>query len=37
MVIRRRCSRCIASWDADAVRDDLRGFVAGRLGDAAGC
>jgi SRSO17 transposase len=25
-----------AVWDADAVRDDLRGFVAGRLGDAAG-
>jgi SRSO17 transposase len=23
-------------WDADAVRDDLRTFVAGRLGDAAG-
>jgi SRSO17 transposase len=25
-----------AVWDADAVRDDLRGFVAGQLGDAAG-
>jgi SRSO17 transposase len=25
-----------AVWDADAVRDDVRGFVAGRLGDAAG-
>src|SRR5262245_28961301 len=25
-----------AAWDADAVRDDLRGFVAARLGDAAG-
>ena len=25
-----------AVWDADAVRDDLRGFVAARLGDAAG-
>jgi SRSO17 transposase len=25
-----------AVWDADAVRDDLRTFVAGRLGDAAG-
>ena len=25
-----------AVWDADLVRDDLRGFVAGRLGDAAG-
>src|SRR5690242_11198385 len=25
-----------AVWDADAVRDDLRAFVAGQLGDAAG-
>ena len=25
-----------AVWDADAVRDDLRGFVAAQLGDAAG-
>jgi SRSO17 transposase len=25
-----------AVWDADAVRDDVRGFVAARLGDAAG-
>src|SRR5690242_777784 len=25
-----------AVWDADAVRDDVRGFVAGRLGDTAG-
>jgi SRSO17 transposase len=25
-----------AAWDADAVRDDLRGFVAGRLGDPGG-
>jgi SRSO17 transposase len=25
-----------AAWDADAVRDDMRSFVAGRLGDAAG-
>jgi SRSO17 transposase len=25
-----------AVWDADAVRDDVRGFVAGRLGGAAG-
>jgi SRSO17 transposase len=25
-----------AAWDADAVRDDLRAFVAERLGDAAG-
>src|SRR5262245_18000370 len=25
-----------AVWDADAVRDDLRGFVAGQLGDAGG-
>jgi SRSO17 transposase len=25
-----------AAWDADAVRDDLRGFVAAQLGDAAG-
>ena len=25
-----------ASWDADKVRDDVRGFVAARLGDAAG-
>jgi SRSO17 transposase len=25
-----------AAWDADKVRDDVRGFVAGRLGDAAG-
>lgn len=25
-----------AAWDADAVRDDLRGFVAARLGDAEG-
>jgi SRSO17 transposase len=25
-----------AVWDADEVRDDLRGFVAGRLGDAGG-
>jgi DDE superfamily endonuclease len=25
-----------AAWDADAVRDDVRGFVADRLGDAAG-
>jgi len=25
-----------AVWDADAVRDDLRGFVAARLGDAGG-
>ena len=25
-----------AAWDADAVRDDVRGFVAARLGDAAG-
>jgi len=25
-----------ASWDADKVRDDLRAFVAARLGDAAG-
>ena len=25
-----------AVWDADAVRDDVRGFIAGRLGDAAG-
>ena len=26
-----------AAWDADAVRDDVRGFVAARLGDPAGC
>jgi SRSO17 transposase len=26
-----------AVWDADAVRDDLRGFVAAQLGDAAWC
>jgi SRSO17 transposase len=25
-----------AAWDADKVRDDLRGFVAGQLGDPAG-
>ena len=25
-----------AVWDADAVRDDVRSFVAGRLGDTAG-
>src|SRR5436305_3881014 len=25
-----------AVWDADAVRDDVRGFVAARLGDAGG-
>ena len=25
-----------AAWDADAVRDDVRGFVAAQLGDAAG-
>jgi SRSO17 transposase len=25
-----------AMWDADAVRDDLRAFVAAQLGDAAG-
>src|SRR6185503_4050732 len=25
-----------AVWDADAVRDDVRGFVAAQLGDAAG-
>jgi SRSO17 transposase len=25
-----------AAWDADAVRDDVRGFVVARLGDAAG-
>jgi SRSO17 transposase len=25
-----------AVWDAEAVRDDVRGFVAGQLGDAAG-
>jgi hypothetical protein len=25
-----------ARWDADGVRDDLRGYVAGHLGDAAG-
>ena len=25
-----------AAWDADAVRDDLRGFVAAQLGEAAG-
>lgn len=25
-----------AAWDADGVRDDLRAFTAGRLGDAAG-
>ena len=25
-----------AVWDADAVRDDLRGFVAAQLGDAGG-
>jgi SRSO17 transposase len=25
-----------AVWDADLVRDDLRGFVAAQLGDAAG-
>ena len=25
-----------AAWDADGVRDDVRGFVAARLGDAAG-
>src|SRR6516162_4670695 len=25
-----------AVWDADAVRDDVRAFVAGQLGDAAG-
>jgi len=25
-----------AAWDADKVRDDLRSFVAGRLGDAGG-
>ena len=25
-----------AAWDADKVRDDLRGFVAARLGNAAG-
>jgi SRSO17 transposase len=25
-----------AAWDADAVRDDLRAFVAGQFGDAAG-
>jgi hypothetical protein len=26
-----------AVWDADALRDDLRAFMAARLGDAAGC
>jgi hypothetical protein len=26
-----------ARWDADAVRDDLRGYVIGRLGHPAGC
>lgn len=26
-----------AVWDADAVRDDVRGFVARRLGDPAEC
>jgi SRSO17 transposase len=25
-----------AAWDADAVRDDVRAFVAAQLGDAAG-
>ena len=25
-----------AVWDADAVRDDVRGFVAAQFGDAAG-
>ena len=25
-----------AAWDADAVRDDLRGFLAARLGDPVG-
>ena len=26
-----------ANWDADAVRDDLRGYVVEHLGDPAGC
>ena len=26
-----------ADWDADAVRDDVRGYVVEHLGDAAGC
>jgi SRSO17 transposase len=26
-----------AAWDADAVRDDLRGYVAEHLGDPSGC
>jgi hypothetical protein len=25
-----------ACWDADGVRDDLRGYVTGRLGDLDG-